>query len=313
MPKPPQIRIGTRGSPLALIQAGWAAELLQGACPGLKERGAIEMVAIRTSGDKVLDRPLADIGGKGLFSKEIDEALLAGRIDLAVHSVKDMETRLAAGTHLAAVLEREDPRDAFISRKATSLAALPKGGTVGSSSLRRQAQLLNRRPDLKIVAIRGNVETRLRKLDDGAVDAVLLALAGLRRLDLADRVTEILAAETMLPAVGQGAIGVACRADDDKTRALLAALDHPPTAICVAAERAMLAALDGSCRTPIGGLAELNGKGGLTLRGMVAKPDGSGLLETARTGKATDTKAAEAIGRDVGDELKRRAGPGYFG
>jgi hydroxymethylbilane synthase len=193
------------------------------------------------------------------------------------------------------------------------LSALPKGGTVGSSSLRRQAQLLNRRPDLKIVAIRGNVETRLRKLDDGAVDAVLLALAGLRRLDLADRVTEILAAETMLPAVGQGAVGVACRADDDKTRALLAALDHPPTAICVAAERAMLAALDGSCRTPIGGLAELNGKGNLTLRGLVAKPDGSGLLEIARTGKATDTKAAEAIGRDVGDELKRRAGPGYFG
>jgi len=307
------LRIGTRGSPLALAQTALVAARLRAADAALAAPDAIEVVTIRTSGDKVLDRPLADVGGKGLFSKEIEEALLAGRIDFAVHSVKDMETRLAAGTHLAAVLEREDPRDAFISRKAASLAALPKGGTVGSSSLRRQAQLLNRRPDLKIVAIRGNVETRLRKLDDGAVDAVLLALAGLRRLDLADRVTEILAAETMLPAVGQGAIGVACRADDDKTRTLLAALDHPPTAICVAAERAMLAALDGSCRTPIGGLAELNGKGGLTLRGMVAKPDGSGLLETARTGKATDTKAAEAIGRDAGDELKRRAGPGYFG
>jgi hydroxymethylbilane synthase len=305
----PPIRIGTRSSPLALFQARLVAEKLAALDPALAAPGALEMTPIRTTGDKVLDRPLAEIGGKGLFSKEIDEALKSRRVDLAVHSVKDMETRLVDGIVLAAVLEREDPRDVFVSAKAAKLDALSKGSVVGSSSLRRRAQLLNRRPDLRVVAMRGNVETRLRKLDEGAFDAILLALAGLRRLGLAARATEILATDAMLPAVGQGAIGVACRADDSRTRDLLAALDHAPTAACVAAERAMLAALDGSCRTPIGGLAEMEGTDGLVLRGLVARPDGSGILRTSRRGRVQD---AEAIGRDAGEELKRRAGPGYF-
>jgi hydroxymethylbilane synthase len=304
-----RLRIGTRGSPLALFQARLAAEKLAAARPALAAPGALEVTPIRTTGDKVLDRPLAEIGGKGLFSKEIDEALKSRRVDLAVHSVKDMETRLADGIVLAAVLEREDPRDVFVSARAATLAALPRGGVVGSSSLRRRAQLLNRRPDLRVVAMRGNVETRLRKLDEGALDAILLALAGLKRLGLAGRATEILSVDAMLPAVGQGAIGVACRADDRATRELVAALDHAPTAACVAAERAMLAVLDGSCRTPIGGLAEIDGTGSLSLKGLVARPDGSGLLRTSRQGAASD---AEAIGRDAGLELLRRAGPGYF-
>ena len=305
----PPIRIGTRGSPLALFQARLVAEKLAARHPALVAPGALVVTPIKTTGDRVLDRPLAEIGGKGLFSKEIDEALKSRRVDLAVHSVKDMETRLADGIALAAVLAREDPRDVFVSVKAATLEALPEGSVVGSSSLRRRAQLLNRRPDLRVVAMRGNVETRLRKLDDGALDAILLALAGLKRLGLAQRATEILATDAMLPAVGQGAIGVACRADDARTRDLLVVLDHAPTAACVAAERAMLAALDGSCRTPIGGLAEIEDADVLVLRGLVARPDGSGLLRTSRQGRARD---AEALGRDAGEELKRRAGPGYF-
>ncbi|MBI2585579.1 MAG: hydroxymethylbilane synthase [Rhodospirillales bacterium] len=307
-----RFRIGTRGSPLALAQTGLVALRLKAAHPALAEPGALETVVIKTTGDKVLDRPLADIGGKGLFSKEIDEALKAGRIDLAVHSVKDMETWLADGIVLAAVLEREDPRDVFISAKAKGLADLPPGGVVATASLRRQAQVLHRRPDLRVQPLRGNVETRLRKLKDGAADAILLALAGLKRLGLADEATAILAADEILPAVGQGAIGVTCRAGDERARELLAAIGHGPSMACVTAERAMLAALDGSCRTPIAGLAEVdrNGDdGGLTLRGLVARPDGSKLLQTSRAGSVAD---AEKIGRDAGLELKRRAGPGFF-
>ncbi len=306
----PRFRIGTRGSPLALAQTGLVAERLEAAHPALTASAALKTVAIKTTGDKVVDRPLAEVGGKGLFSKEIDAALLAGHIELAVHSVKDMETWLADGVVLACVLEREDPRDVFVSAKAKDLASLPAGAVVATASLRRQAQVLHRRPELRVQPLRGNVGTRLRKLKGGDADAILLALAGLKRLGLAHEATAILDTDEMLPAVGQGAIGVTCRSGDVRVRELLAAIAHPPSLACVACERAMLAALDGSCRTPIAGLAVVDGKGGLTLRGLVARPDGSELLRTTRSGSIAD---AEKIGRDAGLELKRRAGPGFFG
>ncbi|MDA1090449.1 MAG: hydroxymethylbilane synthase [Proteobacteria bacterium] len=297
----PILRIGTRGSPLALAQA----HQVQGLLGGLRT----EIVVIKTTGDKVLDRPLADIGGKGLFSKEIDEAMLDDRIDIAVHSSKDLETWMPDGIVLAVFLEREDPRDAFISEKAASLDALPAGAVVGTSSLRRQAQILARRPDLRVVPFRGNVQTRMQKLKSGEADATLLALAGLNRLGLADVAAEILEPEILLPAVAQGAIGITCRNGDSDAMALIAALNHAPSWHRVTAERAMLAALDGSCRTPIGGLAEIDKDGVLTLRGLVARADGSEILETTRSGPFSD---AEALGRDAGEELRRRAGPDFF-
>jgi len=296
----PVFRIGTRGSPLALAQAREVRGLLD---------PAADITVIKTTGDAVLDRPLADIGGKGLFTKEIDEALLDGRVDVAVHSMKDLETWLPGGIVLAAVLEREDVRDAFVSEKAESLDALPAGSVVGTSSLRRQAQILHRRPDLRVEALRGNVQTRMRKLKAGEADATLLALAGLKRLDMAGVATEILATDVLLPAVAQGAIGITCRADDGRSRDALVALNHQQTWDRITAERAMLAALDGSCRTPIGGLAEIDADGTLNLRGLVARADGSEILQTARTGAAAD---AEALGRDAGEELRGRAGPGFF-
>ncbi|MBL6959263.1 MAG: hydroxymethylbilane synthase [Rhodospirillales bacterium] len=302
------LRIGTRGSPLALAQAHEVRDRLCAADPALAGDDMLAIEIIKTTGDKVLDRPLADVGGKGLFSKEIDEALLDGRVDLAVHSMKDLETWLPGGIALASVLEREDPRDVFISHKAASLDALPEGSVVGTSSLRRQAQILRRRPDLRVETFRGNVQTRIRKLNDGEADATLLALAGLRRLGMAEVATEILEPDILLPAVAQGAVGVTCRVDDTAISARLQALNHTPTWQRVAAERAMLAALDGSCRTPIGGLAEIDESGTLTLRGLVAKADGSELFETARTGPANE---AEALGRDAGEELRRRAGPDF--
>ena len=303
------LRIGTRGSPLALVQAHEVRDLLAAADPALADEDAIEVVVIKTTGDQVLDRPLADIGGKGLFTKEIDEALLAGRVDLAVHSMKDLETWLTEGIGLAAVLEREDPRDVFISPKAKSLDELAPGSVVGTASLRRQAQILHRRPDLRVESFRGNVQTRIKKLDAGEVDATMLALAGLKRLGMADVATEILRPDQFLPAVGQGAIGITGRADDEKTSALVGRINHAPTMVRLTAERAMLAALDGSCKTPIAGLAELDSGGGLTLRGLVARPDGSKIFETTRSSPAAD---AEAMGRDAGEELRRRAGPGFF-
>ncbi len=304
----PLLRIGTRGSRLSLAQADEVRDLLKAADPSLAGDGALEVQVIQTTGDKVLDKPLADIGGKGLFTKEIDEALLDGRIDLAVHSMKDLETWLSDGITLAAVLEREDPRDVFISNKAGSLDDLAAGSVIGTASLRRQAQILHRRPDLSVKPFRGNIETRIKKLEAGEVDATLLALAGLRRLGLAEAATEILETDTLLPAVGQGAIGITCR-DDEETVRLLQAVNHGPTWQRLTAERAMLAALDGSCRTPIGGLAEIDEGGGLRLRGLVARPDGSELFQTSRSGLATD---AEAMGRDAGEELRERAGPGFF-
>jgi hydroxymethylbilane synthase len=300
------IRIGTRGSPLALAQTAIVRARIAAALPALAEPGGFEVVVIRTTGDKVQDRPLHDIGGKGLFSKEIDEAMLAGRIDLAVHSVKDLPTWLPDGILLGAVLPREDPRDVLIASVAR-IVDLPSGGVVGTSSPRRRAQVLARRPDLRVVPLRGNVQTRLAKVTSGEVAATLLARAGLRRLGLGDAGT-VLDPDEMLPAVGQGAIGVTCREDDEDMRAIAATATDPAASAEVSAERAMLVILDGSCRTPIGGLARADAAG-LHLRGLVARPDGSRLLASERRGPAD---AAEAMGEDLGQELRSRAGSDFF-
>ena len=297
------IRIGTRGSPLALAQARMVRDAL--AAQGV---GEIEIVTIRTSGDRIQDRPLSEAGGKGLFTKEIEEALLAGTIDLAVHSAKDMPTLLPDGLMLAACLPREDVRDAFISRKAASLRELPQGAVVGTASLRRQAMVKRLRPDVSVVPLRGNVETRLRKLEAGEVDATLLALAGLKRLGLADKATALLDAQEFLPAVGQGAITIEARVDDARTRALLAKIDHADTSVALGCERAFLAVLDGSCRTPIAGHAVLDGDA-ISFRGMILRPDGSEAFETSRAGSRRD---AVALGADAGAELKRRAPADFF-
>lgn len=301
----PPLRIGTRGSPLALAQAKLACAHLAAHQTGLAEAG-FATVIIRTTGDKVLDRPLADLGGKGLFTKEIDEALLAGSIDLAVHSVKDLPTALPAGIVLACLMPRGDVRDALIARGAASLGDLPAGAVVGTASLRRQAQVLHRRPDLKVIPLRGNVATRLARLEAGVCAATLLAAAGLDRLGMAQRATALLAVEEMLPAVGQGAIGLACRDDDARMLALLTAANDQATACAVSAERAMLAVLDGSCRTPIAGLARIMGDGALELRGLVARPDGSAVIADTMRGVPAD---AEAIGAALGRALKAAAGP----
>ena len=301
------LRIGTRGSPMALIQTARVRDRLIEAHPGLGAAGAIEIVTIRTTGDRVQDRRLDEIGGKGLFSKEIEEALLAGAVDLAVHSLKDMETWLPDGLEIACVLARDDPRDVLLSANGASLTALPKGAKVGTASLRRQAQLLRLRPDLSVLPIRGNVNTRIDKLMAGEFDAIVLALCGLERLGKAGLATEILPPEVMLPAVGQGALAIECRAGDDALRQLLDPLHDPGTAACVGAERAMLAALDGSCRTPIAGLAERDGDR-LTLEGLLLKPDGSSEVRARRTGATGD---AAALGAALGSELRSRASPGF--
>jgi hydroxymethylbilane synthase len=300
------LRLGTRGSPLALAQARMVRQALASAHGLPADR--IELSVIRTSGDRIQDRPLSEVGGKGLFTKEIEEALIAGAIDLAVHSSKDMPTVLPAGLVLAAFLAREDPRDAFVSLRARSLSDLPQGATVGTASLRRQAMVKRLRPDLAVVPLRGNVETRLRKLDEGVADATLLALAGLKRLGLADKATAVLDVDAFLPAVGQGAIGIETRIDDARTRELLQPIDHADTASALAAERAFLAVLDGSCRTPIAGHATV-AAGRLHFRGMIVKPDGSEAHETAREGGISD---AEALGADAGHELRGRAGADFF-
>ena len=300
------IRIGTRGSPLAMAQTREVRERLEAAHgPG---RWAFEVRAIRTSGDRIQDRPLADAGGKGLFTKEIEEALLAGAIDLAVHSMKDMPTLLPAGLTVDCYLPREDVRDAFISSKAATLAGLPKGAVVGTSSLRRQAQVKHLRPDLVVVPLRGNVETRLRKLEEGVADATLLACAGLRRLGLVDRITTPVPTEEMLPAVAQGAIGVETRLGDIAMAELLAPINHEATALAVTAERAFLAKLEGSCRTPIAGLAEL-AAGRLAFRGMILTPDGHLCHATRREGRPEE---ALALAEDAAAELLTKAGPDFF-
>jgi len=299
-------RIGTRGSPLALVQAGMVRSRVA-AVAGLSEEG-VELVVIRTTGDIIQDRSLAEEGGKGLFTKEIEEALLAGKIDFAVHSAKDMPTILPKGLVLAACLEREDPRDAFISRRARSLGDLPRGASLGTTSPRRQAIAKRARPDLRLEPLRGNVETRLRKLEAGEVDATLLALAGLKRLGLAERATHIMSAEEFLPAVGQGAIGIEARDDDKRVLDTLARIDHIDTTTAIICERAFLAALDGSCKTPIAGHATVAGDA-VQFRGLIARPDGAVAHDIAGTGSRSD---AATIGTEAGRELKHRAGPGFF-
>jgi hydroxymethylbilane synthase len=298
--------IGTRGSPLALWQARhvWA-RLLQSS--GLGE-GDIGLSVITTSGDRIKDKPLREFGGKGLFTKEIDEALSREDVDLAVHSMKDLPTELPRGITIAAVLARADVRDAFISAKAATLAELPPGSAVGTSSLRRAAQVRRARPDLRVVDFRGNVETRLKKLGEGRADATLLALAGLERLGLAAHATAIFSTDEMLPAVGQGAIGVTCRSDDNATRARLDALNDFTSATAIACERAFLARLDGSCKTPIAGYAEID-DGRLRFRGLILTPDGSEWFETELIGSAD---RAEEIGTEAGDALRERAGPDFI-
>jgi hydroxymethylbilane synthase len=300
------LRIGTRGSPLALVQAHTVRSRLA-AATGVSE-GAIELVIIRTTGDIVQDRPLAEEGGKGLFTKEIEEALLDKRVDVAVHSAKDMPTVLPKGLVLAACLEREDPRDVFISRKARTLAGLPRGARLGTASLRRQAIAMRVRPDLHVMPLRGNVETRLRKLNAGEVDATLLALAGLKRLGLVEHATTVMSAEEFLPAVGQGAIGIEAHEDNSRVCDILARIDHADTSAAIACERAFLAALDGSCKTPIAGHATISGDA-VQFRGLIARPDGSAAHDIAGTGHRKDVAA---IGTDAGRELKHRAGPGFF-
>lgn len=300
------LTIGTRGSPLALAQAHEVRRRLAEAHGLAEDDIAVEI--IQTSGDRITHKPLREFGGKGLFTKEIEEALLYGAIDMAVHSMKDMPTVLPPGLEIAALPPREDVRDAFLSPDAASLDALPQGAVLGTASLRRQAQLRARRPDLDVVPLRGNVQTRLRKLAEGQVQATILACAGLRRLGCTDHITAVIETDDMLPAVAQGAIGIEIRSDDARARDLVAALDDAPTATCVAAERAFLATLDGSCRTPIAGLAELDGED-MHFRGQILTPDGGQSYETERQGPAAD---GQAMGRDAAEELLGRAGPNFF-
>jgi hydroxymethylbilane synthase len=300
------LRLGTRGSPLALVQARMVRARLAAALGEAED--AVELVIIRTSGDKIQDRPLSDVGGKGLFTKEIEEALLDRRVDLAVHSSKDMPTVSQPGLMLAACLEREDPRDVFISRKAKTVRDLPQSAVLGTASLRRQAIAKRLRPDLSVVPLRGNVETRLAKLDAGEVDATLLALAGLRRLGLTQHATAIMSIEEFLPAVGQGAIGIEARADDTRTLEALARINHADTFDALACERAFLAELDGSCKTPIAGHAIVQGEA-INFRGLIARPDGTAAHDIAGNGRRQD---AIGIGEEAGRELKHLAGPGFF-
>ena len=301
-----QLRIGTRGSPLALAQAREVRARLAAAFKF--ELESMELNVIRTSGDMVQDRPLTDIGGKGLFTKEIDQALIDGAIDLAVHSAKDLPTVLPLELTIAGYLPREDVRDAFISRTAPSLAALRAGAVVGTASLRRQAMVRRLRPDLNVTLFRGNVETRLRKLDDGVVEATLLAMAGLNRLGRSDAATSVLSVEEFPPAVGQGAIAITTRLDDARVRGMVATIVDAGTGHALAAERAFLAVLDGSCRTPIAGHAVATGDS-IAFHGLILRPDGSEALEARRRGAVAE---AASLGADAGSELKHRAPPDFF-
>jgi len=289
------IRIATRQSPLALWQAHYVQQRLMASHPGLQ----VELVPMVTRGDIILDTPLAKVGGKGLFVKELELALLEGRADIAVHSMKDVPVAFPAGLGLVTICEREDPRDAFVSNRFSSLDQLPLGSVVGTSSLRRQCQLRARRPDLLVRDLRGNVGTRLAKLDNGDYDAIILAVAGLKRLGLEHRIRCPLSAEESLPAVGQGAVGIECRLDDAVTRALLAPLNHHVTEVRVRAERAMNTRLEGGCQVPIGSYAELEGDQ-LWLRALVGAPDGSLMVRGERRGPAA---LAEQMGVELAEEL----------
>ena len=296
------LRLGTRGSKLALAQSGVVRAALEAA--GVP----CELAVVKTSGDRIQDRSLADAGGKGLFTKELEEALLDRRIDIAVHSMKDVPVEIPPGLALTAILPREDPRDAFLSHKAKMLSGLPKGARVGTSSVRRHAQLLRARPDLDIALLRGNVDTRLRKLDAGEFDAILLAHAGLKRLGLHARITALLEPEDWLPALAQGAIGIEIRDSDARAKNAVAALNDPATAVALSCERAFQAALDGSCRTPIAGLARFE-NGILKFRGEVLAPDGSDSVSTGfeTTLGANPLAHAAELGRSAGLEIRPRA------
>ncbi|PIV75774.1 MAG: hydroxymethylbilane synthase [Rhodobacteraceae bacterium CG17_big_fil_post_rev_8_21_14_2_50_65_11] len=311
LPTPTEpLKIGTRGSPLALAQAHETRDRLAAAFNLAVE--AFEVVVISTSGDNRAlidaDKPLKEIGGKGLFTKEIEEALLTGGIDIAVHSMKDMPVEQPVGLALDCYLPREDVRDAFVSPRYESLAVLPEGAVVGSSSLRRRAQLMARRPDLKVVEFRGNVQTRMKKLESGVADATFLAMAGLRRLGMAEVSRGGISPDDMLPAVAQGAIGIERRTDDSRVAGMLAAIHDMQTGQRLAAERAFLAGLDGSCETPIAGLAELDGAM-LRLRGEILRPDGSEVLSDAVT---VPVEEGARAGAEMAARLRKRAGPGFF-
>ena len=300
------LRIGTRGSALALAQAAETRARLM-AAHGLPEE-AFPVVVVTTSGDRIQDRPLAEAGGKGLFTKELEEALFDGRIDIAVHSSKDMPTLLPDGLEITAYLEREDVRDVFIGRAAPRLEELPGGALVGTSSLRRQALVRRLRPDLRVGIFRGNVQTRLRKLAEGQADGTLLALAGLRRLAMTEAATQVLPLDRFPPAPGQGAICIESRIADVRTRAMLAPLMHAPTGHALACERAFLAALDGSCRTPIAGHALVEGDR-LAFSGTILSPDGAQVHEIAAEGRAAD---AAKIGARAGADIRASAGAAFF-
>jgi len=299
-----KIRIGTRRSPLALAQAKLLAEALAENWPDL----AIEIIPMQTSGDKFTDRPLADMGGKGLFTKELEEALLAGTIDVAVHSMKDMPTVLPDGLTIGCMLEREDPRDMLMGKNIRTFDDLPQGATFGTSSLRRAAQVLMQRPDLVIVPFRGNVQTRLSKLETGEVQATMLAMAGLNRLGLWDVPGHPLNIDECLPAVAQGAIGVECRENDEATLETLSPIAHIETETAVQCERAFLQTLDGSCRTPIAGYAELDG-GLLQFRGLIIRPDGKTHYDITIEGPAVD---AETLGIAAGEALLAKCGKNFL-
>ena len=302
----PQLRLGSRGSPLALVQAHQVRDRL--IASGL-HADEVTISVFKTTGDRIQDRPLSEVGGKGLFTKELEEALQAGHIDAAVHSMKDVATKLPDGLTIAVILEREDVRDAFISLACPKLMDLPRGACFGTSSLRRQAQLLRLRPDLQIVGFRGNVQTRLGKLADGVAQATLLAAAGLKRLNMTERITEIIDTDVLLPAAAQGAIGIEIRAGDTATAEKIAVLDHQPTHICVVAERTFLGVLDGSCRTPIAALAVLI-EGRVMFRGEVISPDGKQHVGVVREASA---QAAKRMGADAGLEILSRAGADLLG
>lgn len=304
------LRIGTRGSALALAQAHEVRDRLM-AAHGLPD-SAFSVVVIKTTGDRIQDRPLRELGGKGLFTREIEAALATGEIDIAVHSMKDMPVLQPPGLIIDTILPREDPRDGFVSLIANGLADLPPGAVIGTSSLRRQAQIMLRRPDLRPVEFRGNVQTRLEKLRAGVADATFLAIAGLNRLGLVDLAQSPVSPDDMLPALAQGAIGVERRQDDEAIATLLAAIDCPASRARVVAERAFLAGLDGSCETPIAGLAELTGNattGHLRLRGEVLRPDGSATLQGERSGPVAD---AHRLGADLAEELLAKAPAGFM-
>ena len=308
MPTKMRLTLATRRSALALAQSRAFARSLEGACPGL----AIDELLVVTTGDKTQDRPLQDIGGKGLFIKELEEALLDGRAHFAVHSIKDVPAELAPGLALACVPAREDPRDALVTRGGAGLglglADLPPGARVGTSSLRRAVALLAARPDLRVEPVRGNVDTRLRRVEEGAFDAVVIALAGLKRLGWEHRATEILSPEVSLPAIGQGALGIECRDGDAETLAVLARMRHPETSICVAAERAVMIAVEGSCRLPVAAYAVREGDA-VFLRALLADPDGTNLrCGERRAAFPADEREAERLGRDLGDELRWKGG-----